>query len=67
MNTLMIAYLNGTIGTEYHSLASDAIKSAKDLIPHINVFPCDIIGIRIDFADDTVALWNNVQQSDCLR
>ena len=67
MNTIMIAYSNGVIGTEYHSTSESAINNAKDLVSKVNTFPYDIIGLRIDFSDGTCAVYNSVQQSECLK
>lgn len=67
MNTVMIAYNNGVIGTEYHSTSESAINAAKELALKVNVHPYNIIGVRIDFRDGTVALFNTVQQSECLK
>lgn len=65
MNTLMIAYNNGVIGTEYHSTSESAINSAKELVPKVD--STNIVGLRIDFTDGTCAVYNRIQQSDCLN
>ena len=64
MNTLMIAYNNGVIGTEYHSSSEGAIRNGRELAS--KEFPSNIIGLRIDFRDGSCAVYNSVQKSECL-
>lgn len=62
----MIAYNDGVIDTEYHSSSESAIKAGKILVKQANEFPNNIIGIRIEFSNNTSAVYNRIQQSECL-
>jgi hypothetical protein len=60
MNTVILVDKFGIIDKSNYINATEAIRAAKKEIG--NAF-----AIRIYFSDGTSAVWNQIQQSDCLK
>jgi hypothetical protein len=60
MNTVILVDKFGMIDKINYLNSAEAIKAAKKEVGNA-------LGIRIFFSDGTSAIWNKLQQSDCLK
>jgi outer membrane protein assembly factor BamD (BamD/ComL family) len=67
MNKLIYCDSIGMIEVDEYKSALEAILNAQIIIREYNKSEyVDLVGLRIEFADGTVAVKNKVQTSDCL-